>query len=177
MRLAKVSGAAIIVGNPKGRSRTLSVAESVMRSVIDCLGRDVMPNIIDLCDYAGEIFDWESNRLGALTAYIAQCDLVVAASPTYKATYTGLLKAFLDRYETNGLAGVVVVPVMVGASPIHALAPEVFLRPLFVELGATVPSRALYILESQLDQLEDVILPWATSAKPLIKAALTGGRM
>lgn len=166
-------GAAIIVGNPKVYSRTRAVAESVMRSIVGCLGAAVTPIVLDLGEYAREIFNWESNALNDLVDRVAQCELVVVASPTYKATYTGLLKSFFDRYEANGLEGVIVVPVMVGASSVHALAPEVFLRPLFVELGATVPSRALYVLESQLDQIEDITSAWAISARPLIEAALT----
>ena len=61
---------------------------------------------------------------------------MVVASPTYKATYTGLLKSFLDRYGNNALAATTCVPLMTGAAPIHALAPEAYLRPLLVELGA-----------------------------------------
>jgi FMN reductase len=169
-----MGGAAIIVGNPKARSRTLLVAECVMGAVVDCVGESIKPEVIDLADYARDLFDWESADLNELTAKVAQCDLIVAASPTYKATYTGLLKGFFDRYGNNGLAGVVVVPVMVGAAPIHALAPELLLRPLFVELGATVPSRALYVLESQIEQIDDVVGKWATAARPLVAAALSG---
>jgi len=68
-------------------------------------------------------------------------DLVVVASPTYKATYTGILKSFFDRYNSDALVGTVSIPVMTGAAPIHALAPEVHLRPLLVELGSSTPTR------------------------------------
>jgi FMN reductase len=47
------------------------------------------------------------------------------------------------------------------------------MRPLFVELGAIVPSRALYVLESKLEQLDEVIEAWASTARPLITAALS----
>lgn len=41
-----------------------------------------------------------------LNARVAESDLAVFASPTYNATFTGLLKAFLDRYRpVNVLAG------------------------------------------------------------------------
>jgi FMN reductase len=99
---------------------------------------------------------------------VAGSDIVVVASPTYKATYTGLLKAFLDRYGNNGLAGTVCVPVMTGAAPIHALAPEVHLRPLLVELGASIPSRGLYVTEQEFDDLDRVVATWASTARPLI---------
>jgi FMN reductase len=165
---------AVVVGNPKAGSRTLAVANAVAAAVCECVAGDAETFVIDLAEHARELFDWESADLNALTATVASCDLIVAASPTYKATYTGLLKGFFDRYGNDGLRGVVVVPVMVGAAPIHALAPEVFLRPLFVELGATVPSRSLYVLESKLEQLDEVVEGWASTARPLLAAALAG---
>ncbi len=95
------------------------------------------------------------------------------ASPTFKATYTGLLKAFFDRYGTNALRSSVAVGVMTGAAPIHALAVEVHLRPLLVELGAATPTRGLYVTEQQFDDLDGAIAPWADAAAPLIARHLT----
>ena len=87
------------------------------------------------------------------------------ASPTYKASYTGLLKAFLDWFAQDQLAAVTVVPVMVGAAPEHALAVEVHLRPVLVELGASMPTRGLYVLESQLGDLDAVLDAWLVTAR------------
>ena len=97
---------------------------------------------------------------------MAKSDVVVVASPTYKATYTGLLKAFLDRYPNDGLARTVCIPVMTGAAPVHALAPEVHLRPLLVELGASTPTRGLFVTEQQFDDLDGVVEAWAATARP-----------
>ncbi len=105
---------------------------------------------LDLADVAPELFDPRSLTVSRLLDEVAASDLVVVASPTYKATFTGLLKAFLDRFGNNALAATVAVPVMTGAAPIHALAPEVFLRPLLIELGASVPSRGLFVTERQV---------------------------
>ena len=102
---------------------------------------------------------------------MAGSDLVVVASPTYKATYTGLLKAFVDRYGNDGLAGTVAVPVMTGAGAGHALAVEVHLRPLLVELGP--PCRPAAVLtEDQLGDLDTVVGAWAQRARPLLGRAL-----
>jgi FMN reductase len=91
--------------------------------------------------------------------------LLVVASPTYKAAYTGLLKSFLDWFGTTGLAGVTTVPVMVGAGAAHALAVEVHLRPVLVEIGATLPTRGLYVVESDLPRVDDVIESWLVEAR------------
>jgi NADPH-dependent FMN reductase len=85
-----------------------------------------------------------------------------------------MLKAFLDRYGGNGLAGTVAVPVMTGGWAGHRLAVEVHLRPVLVELGATVPSRGLYVTEPEFAGLDAAIAGWAAAAVPLIRAALAG---
>jgi hypothetical protein len=48
----------------------------------------------------------------------------------------------------------------------------VYLRSLLVELGASIPSRGIYITESQLDDLDSIVASWAIQAKPLIEHAL-----
>jgi FMN reductase len=161
---------AVVVGNPKAGSRTLRVAIAVADALAD---RGPHPHhIIDLADIASELFDSESATVDDHLTAVASSDLVVVASPTYKATYTGLLKSFLDRYGNNALDRTVCVTVMTGAAPIHALAPEVHLRPLLVELGASIPARGLYVTESQLENLDQVIAAWAVAARPLIERAL-----
>jgi FMN reductase len=82
------------------------------------------------------------------------------------------LKCFLDWFSTTDLSGVTVVPVMVGAGAAHALAVEVHLRPVLVELGATLPTRGLYITEDQFDALDDVLAAWLVDAAGPLRAAL-----
>jgi FMN reductase len=164
---------AVVVGNPKPGSRTLRVAQAVADVLADRLAHHGERLIVDLADVAAELFDPQSQAVADLLASVAASNVLVVASPTFKATYTGLLKSFLDRYGNNALGGTVAVPVMTGAAPIHALAPEVFLRPLLVELGATTPTRGIYVTEQQFDALDGVIGAWAEAAGPLVARALT----
>jgi FMN reductase len=96
----------------------------------------------------------------------------VIATPVYKASYTGLLKSFLDLYGAGGLAGVVAVPLVVSASPAHSFAGEVHLRPLLVELGAVVPTPSLALVEAQLPDVEPAIDAWLDDAGPALLAAI-----
>jgi FMN reductase len=164
---------AVLVGNPKADSRTLHVALTVAAVWAEPTPNQDQALIVDLAQLAPELFDFESVSIRELLSAVAASDLLVVASPTYKATYTGLLKVFLDRYGNDGLAGTVGVAVMTGAAPVHALAPEVHLRPLLVELGASIPARGLYVTEPQFEDLDDVIASWAVGAKPLIDRALS----
>ena len=149
----------VLVGNPQPQSRTRALAEALAEAVAPRVGADGHTTI-DLAEVAGRLFDWQDAGVAALNAAVAQPGLVIVASPTYKAAYTGLLKAFLDRYDTNGLAGIIAIPPMTGGSPAHTLAPDVTLRPLLVELGASVPTRSLYVMTSQLAQQAEIIDAW-----------------
>jgi FMN reductase len=165
---------AVVTGNPKPASRTHSVALAVADALAKELpGAETGP-VIDLAGYAPRLFDWADEELTALTAQVAAADIAVFASPTYKAAYTGLLKAFLDRYGSNGLAGVTAVPVMTGGWAGHLLAVEVHLRPVLVELGAAVPSRGLYVTEPELADLPAAVAKWSGAAAPLIRASVAG---
>ena len=159
----------VVVGNPKPKSRTRAVAEVVASAAAKAAGLSTAQGelvVVDLADLGPKLFDWSDPEVGTAVERIAACRLVVVASPTYKASYTGLLKAFLDWYSTTGLGGVTAIPLMVGAGPHHALAVEVHLRPVLVEIGASVPTRGLYVLEAQLDHLDEVIGEWLVEAGP-----------
>jgi len=147
--------ATIVVGNPKPASRTRKVAETLVERLLEPGTYEL--TVIDLADHTAEIFAWPSEEMAELNALVAQSDLVVFASPTYKATYTGLLKAFLDRYPANGLAGVTAIPVHTGADFTHAMGPTFTLAPLLAELGATVPGHGFYVSLTQLDRLDEVV--------------------
>lgn len=137
----------LVVGNPKPRSRTWHAGHRLVAA----LGHR-LDHAVDLADLGPELLVHGSDRVAEEVARIADSRLVVVASPTYKATYTGLLKLFLERFDTDtGLAGVVAVPLMLGGSPAHQLAPELLLKPVLSEIGASCPTSALYLLDSAGD--------------------------
>jgi FMN reductase len=170
-----VSAVAVVVGNPKPRSRTLDVATAVADAAAGPCGLAGATRVtVDLADLGPSLFDWSSPRVRDAVDAVRACSLAVVASPTYKASYTGLLKSFLDWFGTTDLDGVVVVPLMVGAGLQHALAVEVHLRPVLVELGATLPTRGLYVTERQFAELDAVLAAWLAEAAPRLHAAVRG---
>lgn len=72
---------------------------------------------------------------------LQSADVLVIGSPVYKASYSGLLKHFLDLLDPRLLAGKVAVLAATGGSDRHALVIDHQLRPLasFFELN-TVPA-------------------------------------
>jgi len=165
---------AVVVGNPKPASRTRLTAELVAEAATGTAPEVV----VDLADWGPALLDWKDPSVNAVVEEIGASGVVVFASPTFKSTYTGLLKLFLDRIPADGLAGVVAVPLMLGAGQGHALAPELSLRPVLTELGATVPTRGLYVLDSAHDD-PSAWAGWLDSARPQIASSLsslTGAR-
>ncbi len=164
---------AVVVGNPKPRSRTLQVASRVADAAARATDLEAAERItVDLAELGAQLFDWGSSEVRTAVDAVRNSTLVVVASPTYKASYTGLLKSFLDWFSTTDLLGVTVIPVMVGAARDHALAVEVHLRPVLVELGATMPTRGLYVTEDTLDVIEDVVGVWMELAAPRLRASV-----
>ena len=154
---------AVVVGNPKPASRTLAAATYVARELS---GREA-DLVVDLAELGARLLDWQDAGLAELVADVGAADLVVVASPTYKATYTGLLKLFLDRFATDGLGGVA-VPLMLGGGPGHALAPELSLRPVLTEIGGTTV-RGHYVLDSRYDD-PAAYVTWLDQVRPVVIA-------
>ncbi len=79
----------VLVGNPKSDSRTLKLANAVA----DRITRPGDIRLaIDLAEHVNSVFEWPSVEMDNLTNQVASSDILIVASPTYKATYTGLLK-------------------------------------------------------------------------------------
>jgi FMN reductase len=77
----------------------------------------------------------EAELLAAETA-----DLLIAATPVYRGSYTGLFKHFFDLVDQYALANKLVLLAATGGGDHHALALEHALRPLFGFFQAmTVP--------------------------------------
>jgi FMN reductase len=156
-----------VTGNPRPGSRTAALTRHVaMEIAAHVAGLDHARLVeIDLATPP----DAGDDRIAALRG----ATIAVIASPTYKATYTGLLKSLLDGVPHDGLAGVIAVPLMVAGDRVHALAVELHLRPVLVELGAVLPTRGLFFEESQLEAPGAILDPWLARARPALDALVT----
>jgi len=134
----------VVVGNPKIGSRTRRAADMVAER----LTATPVAASIELAELGPALLEWGSPAVQAAKQVVLDADLLVVASPTFKATYTGLLKLFLDHFAAGELANTPAVVLMLGASPEHALAGEYTLKPVLCEIGCACPAPALFLLES-----------------------------
>ena len=152
----------VLVGNPQPASRTRLVAEEVARQLSVRSGAEV-EEVIELTDVSHSLFVFPDAGIDALLARVAAADVLIVASPTYKATYTGLLKAFLDRYPAGALHGVTAVPLLTVGGPAHSLAVEHGLRPLLSELGASTPTSGIAFPAGDAERREQIVEAWVAS--------------
>lgn len=165
----------VVSGNPRPGSRTLAAAGALASGIAARLDLEAPGDgaTIDLATLAGELLAPEHPAADAARERLAGATVAVVATPVYKASYTGLLKTFLDLYGADGLAGVVVVPLVVSGNPAHALVGEVHLRPVLVELGAVVPTRSFTVTEPQLADLGPVVETWLAREGEALRRAVT----
>lgn len=137
----------VVVGNPKPKSRTRAAAELVAER----LTGSPAEHVIDVVDLGAGLLGWGDPKVAEAKDIVKSADSLVVASPTFKATYTGLLKLFLDQFGQGELGQIPTFPLMLGGSLAHALAPELTLRPVLVEIGASCPAPSLYLLDSEYE--------------------------
>jgi FMN reductase len=154
---------AVVVGNPKPKSRTLAAAILVAEAVTG----ERPDVVIDVVELGPGLLGWGDPGVAEAVEAVRKSEVAIFASPTYKATYTGVLKLFLDQFPSDGLAGVYALPLMLGAGPGHALAPELLLKPVLVELGAVTPARGLYLLEKTFAE-DPQVAAYAERVRPLL---------
>ena len=132
-----------ISGSPSPTSRSRQVVEAALARLA---ASGVATRLIDLATLPADALLGRGTApdLAAALAAVAGARIVVAGTPIYRATYSGLLKTFFDLLPQDGLRGKVGVAIATGHAPEHALAIDHGLRPLFASVGATVVATGVY---------------------------------
>ncbi|MCI1869006.1 CE1759 family FMN reductase [Bifidobacterium crudilactis] len=131
------------VGEP---STTTKLAEGIAEKTAQQLQHDghaAQVNVIELKNLAKDIaiasVSWRiSPELQAALDIVVNSDALVAASPVFKATYSGLFKSFWDIAAQDALLGMPVAVVATAGSERHALVPDTSMRSLFAFMRAIV---------------------------------------
>ncbi|MDO3413084.1 NADPH-dependent FMN reductase [Saccharibacillus sp. CPCC 101409] len=83
---------------------------------------------------------------------VEQADAVVFASPVYKASYSGVLKTFLDLIPQEGLRDKPVLPLLVGGTIAHLLAIDYALKPVLNALSARNILGGVYAVDREIER-------------------------
>jgi FMN reductase len=160
----------VVSGNPRPHSRTLHLAEEVGAALAARLDQPA-PDTVDVAMLGprllvpghGDLL-WAVDRLRAAS-------LLVVATPTYKGTYTGVLKVLLDALPAGGLARAAAVTVVTAGAPAQAAAAQRHLTELLGELGAAVVAPGLAAVEGELDRPRELAARYADRVSPDLTVA------
>jgi FMN reductase len=145
----------LLAGSPSRPSRSQRLLEHAGQLLLQRGHRHYVLNVRDLPAQALLHADFGNAELVAARVQVEQADAIVIATPIYKASCSGILKAFLDLLPQSGLKEKLVLPLATGGSAAHMLALDYGLRPVLAALGATHVLPGVYATDAQVRVLDD----------------------
>ncbi|MCU7824462.1 CE1759 family FMN reductase [Kitasatospora sp. DSM 101779] len=111
--------------------------------------REVEVEVVELRGLARPIADhlvtgFPGPELRSALESVEAADGLIAVTPVFSASYSGLFKSFFDVLDREALTGTPVLIAATGGSARHSLALEHALRPLFAHLRAVVAPTAVF---------------------------------
>ena len=139
--------AVAVSGSPRAPSKSKTLAELMLAALSR---RGCETAMIDVAELPAEALLARASApaIDAAVAALGDSQIIIAASPTYRALYTGAMKCFFDLLPHGHLAGKICVPIHTAGSPRHFLAIEYGMRPLFASLDG-VPIAGVYATDGQ----------------------------
>ncbi|MYS86384.1 FMN reductase [Embleya scabrispora] len=124
------------------------LAEATGRQLLD-RGVEADVHTVELRDVAVDIAHnlvtgFPPPGLRAAIETVTRADALIAVTPIFTASYSGLFKSFFDVLDNSALTGKPVLIAATGGTARHSLALEHALRPLFAYLRATVTPTSVY---------------------------------
>jgi FMN reductase len=162
-RIAVVSAG---LSNP---SSTRMLADRLAAETVKALAaRDIEASVdvIELRDYAHDITNnlltgFAPPALETAINTVVSADALIAVTPIFSTSYSGLFKSFIDVLDPDALTG---KPVLIGANAgtaRHSLAIDYAIRPLFAYLHAEAVSTGVFAASSDWGGNGDDVAPLA----------------
>lgn len=147
--------AVIINGSPTVGSRLTAIMDFAEQRLVDADFEVTRINVGQLPPEDLIHTKFESEHIVKANGLVAEADAVIIASPVYKASYTGVLKTFLDLIPEKGLAGKIIFPLFIGGSLAHLLSIDYSLKPVLSSIGARHILGGVYAVDAQVARTED----------------------
>lgn len=157
-------------------SSTRMLADRLTAETVRALGEltdpdgaamEVSVDVIELRDFAHAITDnmltgFATAELESAINTVVSADALIAVTPIFSTSYSGLFKSFIDVLDPDALRG---MPVLIGANagtPRHSLAIDYAIRPLFAYLHADAVSTGVFAASADWGGKGDDVAPLAS---------------
>ncbi|WP_110590320.1 FMN reductase [Microbacterium suaedae] len=148
-------------------SSTRLLADRILQAVsrdMSARGDEHEARVFELRDVAHDITNhlltgFSPAPLAELNAEVAKADALIAVTPIFSTSYSGLFKSWVDVLDRDALEG---TPVLLGATagtPRHSLAIDYAMRPLFTYLHAEPVSTGVFAASDDWGDGADSVAP------------------
>jgi FMN reductase len=135
---------AVVSAGLSNPSSTRLLADRLAAAAVAALrarGEDATVEVVELRDHARDLADnltagFANESLQAAIGTVVGADAVIAVTPVFSASYSGLFKTFFDVIDKDALIGTPVLLAATAGTARHSLVVEFALRPLFAYLRA-----------------------------------------
>jgi FMN reductase len=159
---------------------------------IESSGRPVEVEVVELRTLAHALADnlltgFPAGPLVEAIEAVSSADAVIAVTPIFSASYSGLFKTFFDVLEEDALAGKPLLIAATAGTARHSLALEHALRPLFAHLRAVVVPTAVFAatedfghaglqerIERAANELTELLVGRPSTSRPVASTAANG---
>ncbi|WP_298457813.1 FMN reductase [uncultured Cellulomonas sp.] len=141
----------VTAGLGRPSSTRLLADRLAQATVLELADRGVTAEVttVELRDLAHDVVNamltgFPSGALAGVIEQLTAADGVIAVSPLFTTTYSGLFKSFVDVLDKDSLTGMPVLLGATGGTARHSLALEYGMRPLFTYLRADVATTTVF---------------------------------
>jgi hypothetical protein len=131
------------LSNPSSTRLLSEQLAAAVSAQVSKRGEGLETQIININEYTSDLAavfttGVYSKRLQATMEQISAADGLIAATPVFSASYSGVFKLFMDVLDPKSLLGMPVLIAATAGSPRHSLVLEYAMRPLFAYLQTKV---------------------------------------
>ena len=135
---------AVVSAGLSNPSSTRLLADRLATAAVAALrarGDDATVEVVELREHARDLADaltagFANAELQAAVDTVVGADAVIAVTPVFSASYSGLFKTFVDVLDKDALRGTPVLLAATAGTARHSLVVEYAMRPLFAYLQA-----------------------------------------
>lgn len=138
LRIATVQAG---LNTPSTTSRLADSLQGALVAEAEIVGPRAHVTRINLRDLAVKVTEAtlsgvKSEQVDAALSAVTKADVLIAVTPTFNASFSGVFKSFFDLVEPRALEGTVTILGATGGTARHSLVVDTALRPLFTYMRA-----------------------------------------
>ena len=172
------------LGNPSSTRLLADRLSAAATRALEALGEPVVVDVIELRPLAHALADsmltgFATGELAEAVERVRRADALIAVTPVFAASYSGLFKSFFDVLDPESLAGTPVLIAATAGTARHSLVLDHAVRPLFSYLRAMIVPTGVFAATEDFGStaagpLDERIERAASELAMLVRGPVTG---